>query len=281
MPSRNRAIGGVLLAAFALTSCATTVREQIYKADNTPVSVESWTKKPPQPLTVQSEGGLALTGYYWPGAADDHDVLVFFHGRGSNQGVGARYAEHLTGHGDHVIVASYRGFGGNPGKPTQAGLVADGRAFVAKAKALVGPKARIFLVGHSLGGAVALHVAATVRVAGVVTLSTFDKLEESAPGGVSALLPDKWNNLDAVTKIGAPFIMFQGSADDRVDLGQAAALFATARTPAVEIMMPGAGHAPDMSRIGPLVTQAVQAIDTGKLTVYPTSPPSGWTVRRK
>ncbi|WP_130753278.1 alpha/beta hydrolase [Sphingobium xenophagum] len=272
---------GLVAAALMLASCASGIREQIYKADATPISVAQWTKAPPQPLPVRTEDGLSLTGYYWPGDPGDHDVILFFHGRGSNQGVAARYAEHLTGHGDHVIVVSYRGFGGNPGSPTQAGLVADGRAFVARARQLVGTDADVFLVGHSLGGAVALHVGATAPVTGVVTLSTFDKLAESAPGAIGLLLPDKWNNLDAATKIHAPLVMMLGTADDRVELSQADALFDAAGTPATLLTMPGAGHNPDMSQLGPLVNEAVSAIDSGTIAAYPAALPPGWSVRRK
>ncbi|MBH2000539.1 MAG: alpha/beta fold hydrolase [Sphingomonadaceae bacterium] len=274
-------IGGMIAASLALAGCAATVRDQIYKANATPIDVARYTQAPPRPLHVRTADGLTLGGYYWPGAADDHDVLIFFHGRGSNQGVGARYAEHLTGKGDHVIVVSYRGFGGNPGTPTQADLVADGRAFVAKARELVGADAHVFLVGHSLGGAVALHVAATTRVTGVVTLSTFDKLEESAPGGVGALLPDKWNNLDAATKIHAPLVMIQGTADDRVTMTQATALFGKAGHPAALVSVPGAGHNPDMTSLGPLVSEAVAAIDSGAMARYPTALPAGWSVQHK
>ncbi|MGE4323356.1 MAG: alpha/beta hydrolase [Sphingobium sp.] len=276
-----KATGWTMALLILLAGCAGAVRDRIYQADSAPITIGRYTATPPQPLTVASEDGVRLNGYYWPGAADDRDVIIFFHGRGSNQGIGARYAEHLTGRGDHVIVASYRGFGGNPGSPTQAGLMADGRAFVASARKLVGADARIFLVGHSLGGAVALHVAATVPVAGVITLSTFDRLEESAPGGVGALLPDKWNNLDAVTKIRAPFVMMQGTADERVGMDQAADLFAAARPPAALLTMAGAGHNPQMDKLAPLVSEAVAAIDTTALSRYPAALPPGMTVARK
>ncbi len=280
-PERSRTRAAILALMLALSACAGVMREQIYKASPTPVAIDQYATTRPQTISVRSEDGLMLTGYYWPGAADDHDVLIFFHGRGSNQGVGARYAEHLIGKGDHVLVASYRGFGGNPGSPTQAGLMMDGRSFVARARELVGKDARVYLVGHSLGGAVALHVAATVPVAGVVTLSTFDTFEDSAPAGAGFLLPDKWNNLDAVKKINAPFAMMQGTADDRVDLDQAADLFAAARTPAAYLTVPGAGHNPRMEQLGPLVSEAVAAMDSATLARWPATPQAGFSVRHK
>jgi len=270
-----------IAASLALTGCAGTMREQIYKASEAPIDIAQWTHVRPQTWTVKTADGLTLTGYYWPGDPMDRDVLLFFHGRGSNQGVAARYAEHLTGRGDHVIVVSYRGFGGNPGSPTQADMVDDGRRFIAQARNMIGSNARIFLVGHSLGGAVALHVAATVPVAGVITLSTFDKLAESAPGGMGALLPDKWNNLDAATKIRAPLVMIHGTADDRVDMDQAGALFAAAGHPTDWLIAPGAGHNPDMATLGPLVSEAVEAMDDDAMAAYPTALPAGWEARRK
>lgn len=282
MKSRNIFLIPVLLySALFLNGCAAAVRERIYKADDAPIEMSAFVHHAPNRLPVTTADGLHLTGYYWPGEPADHDILLFFHGRGSNPGIAARYAEHLAGHGDHVIVATYRGFGGNPGSPSQAGLVADGQAFVAKAREIVGPEAHVFLIGHSLGGAVALHVAATTRVAGVVTLSTFDTLAESAPDGMGKLLPDKWNNIDAVGKIDAPFVMMHGTADPRVSVGQAGKLFGAAHAPAVWLTIPDADHSPDMTRVGPLVSEAVAAIHGGTLATYPAALPPGWSVLRK
>ncbi|MCP1470829.1 hypothetical protein J3E64_002522 [Sphingobium sp. OAS761] len=270
-----------LAAALALTGCASVLRDHIYQADPRPVHIGDYTGRKPETLTVRTTDGMALTGYYWRGAPDDHDVILFFHGRGSNQGIAARYAEQLTGRGDHVVVVSYRGFGGNPGTPTQAGLIADGLAFTARARDLAGPNAHLFLVGHSLGGAVALHVGARVPVSGVATLSAFDRLAESAPAGTGSLLPDRWNNLEALPRIEAPVIMMQGTADRRVDAAQADRLFAAARSPTVRISMTGAGHHPDMARIGPVITQWVAAIDAGRFATYSPAIPAGWAMERK
>ncbi|MDX3899794.1 MAG: alpha/beta fold hydrolase [Sphingobium sp.] len=269
------------LPLLATGGCADLAREQIYKANPAPINVAQWTRAAPADLSVTTEDGLVLKGYVWPGAADDRDILIFFHGRGSHQGVGARYAEYLTGRGDHVIVASYRGFGGNPGSPSQAGLICDGRAFVARARAMGGPDARVILVGHSLGGAVALHVAATVPVEGVVTLSTFDRFAESAPAYAAALLPDAWNNMDAATKIHAPLVMIHGTADERVDQRQTDALLGAARPPAMLITVAGERHNPRMDMVAPIVSEAVAAIDAGNVAHFPASLPTGWSVRRK
>jgi fermentation-respiration switch protein FrsA (DUF1100 family) len=94
-------------------------------------------------------------------------------------------------------------------------------------------------------------------------------------------MPDKWNNLDAASKMHAPLVMMHGTADDRVDMDQANALFAAAPSPTDWIIAPGAGHNPDMSRLAPLVSEAVAAVDSGALATYPAALPTGWEVRRK
>jgi alpha-beta hydrolase superfamily lysophospholipase len=279
-PQFTRAKSALALL-LALTACAGTLRHEIYRADRHPVVVGANMAVPPRPMTVRTGDRLALSGYIWPGAADDEDVLVFFHGRGSNPAVAARYAQALTGRGDHVIVASYRGFAGNPGRPSEEGLIADARAFIAAARAMVGPQGHVLVVGHSLGGAVALHAAALEQVDGVAALSSFDTLARSAPGGVGALLPDTWDNVDAIRRVHAPVLLAQGTSDPRVSVDQAETLFAAAPSPAGLIMMPGAGHSPDMATLGPVISGMMAAIHAGRPTGAIADLPAGWTIRVK
>lgn len=270
----------ILSLAASLAACAGALRQEIYQADARPVTIAAFTQRRPETMRVMTRDGLALAGYYWPGDPADRDVLLFFHGRGSNQGIAARYAERLTGAGDHVVVVSYRGFGGNPGRPDEAGLIEDGRAFVARARAMIGPQARLYLIGHSLGGAVAMHVAADGGIAGVFALSAFDRLAGSAPAGIGPLLPDAWDNVAAAGRIAAPIVLFHGSADPRVSQRQADALFAAVRAPALSITIPGEGHHPDMTRIAPVIQASVRAIDDGRFPAFPAPLPAGWIARR-
>jgi pimeloyl-ACP methyl ester carboxylesterase len=272
---------GALALLLALTACAGTLRHEIYQADRRPVVVGADMAVPPRPMTVRTDDGLTLTGYLWPGAADDDDVLVFFHGRGSNPAIAARYAQTLTGRGDHVIVASYRGFAGNPGRPSEEGLTRDAGAFVAAAREMAGAKGHVLLVGHSLGGAVALHAATQNRVNGVALLSTFDTLARSAPQGMGALLPDRWDNVQAIRHIHAPVLLAQGTDDPRVSTDQARSLFAAAPAPATLILMPRAGHSPDMARLGPVISGMMAAIHGGRTTGAIAGLPAGWTVETK
>ena len=109
----------------------------------------------PQDVNASTADGLDLAGYYWPAKAGNDTLVVYFHGNGYNQLVGAARAEPLRKGGHGVLVASYRGYGDNPGVPSEEGLFADAEAWMAEARELA-PGADVYLFGHSLGVALKL-----------------------------------------------------------------------------------------------------------------------------
>jgi alpha-beta hydrolase superfamily lysophospholipase len=267
----------LLAATLAAGGCGI-ARQALYAPRAEAVTIADWTNTPPQTLDVRSADGLGLQGFYWPGAPGDRDVFLFFHGRRAHQGVGAKYAQYLRGRGDAVLVASYRGFGGNPGRPSKEGLLRDATAFVAKARELAGPGARLWFVGHSLGAAVALEAACSDgHPAGVITISAFADIREATPALISSVLPDSWDNRAAVRCIKAPMLILQGSADDIVPPKSAGELLTQTGGPAEAITMIGWTHKPVMQTLGPWTAQAIEALAKGSTAPLPPLP-ADWTV---
>lgn len=264
-------------AVTGLSSCGV-ARNVLYSPRTGPVAISQWTNEAPAPLSVTTSDGLALTGYYWPGASDDPDIFVFFHGRHAHQGIGAKYAQYLRGRGDGVLVASYRGFGDNPGRPSKDGMIHDAAAFVAKARALAGPDARLWLVGHSLGAAVALQAArGEPNIGGVITIGAFARIQDATPPLLRGLLPDQWDNRDAVRNADEPLILLHGSADRVVPPGSAGALARLSPRHATAIMMGDSAHKPNMQKIGPWISAAIETVAAaGKGTLPPL--PDGWVM---
>jgi pimeloyl-ACP methyl ester carboxylesterase len=62
--------------------------------------------------------------------------------------------------GFNVVLFNYRGTGASSGRMSRDGLLKDGEAVYAYVKSLTSEDKKIVLDGHSLGGAVAAHVAA-------------------------------------------------------------------------------------------------------------------------
>ncbi|MCH2486895.1 MAG: alpha/beta hydrolase [Erythrobacter sp.] len=240
-------------AALALVGCAGTIRDRIYQPSalaETPVQFEGET---PKDVTVRTADGFDLTGYYWPAATGNDTLVVYFHGNGHNQLVGAARAEPLREGGYGVLVASYRGYGDNPGSPSEDGLFADAEAWMAKARELA-PGTKIYLFGHSLGGAVALEMAARHEVAGVATLGTFARLADQAPSIARGVLPDRYDNVAAIRRVSEPVLLLHGTEDDVIALAAGEELAAAAPN-ATLVRLTGAGHQVDLARIADRIWQ--------------------------
>jgi pimeloyl-ACP methyl ester carboxylesterase len=264
-----------------LVGCSDLIRDKIYLAPDKTVAIARYTRSPPREIRVPLPGTGALQGFYWPGEPADPDILLFFHGRRASQGVGAKYAEYLAGHGDSVLVASYPGFAGNPGRPSETAMLAAAHAFAVEARRLKGPGARLWLVGHSLGAAVAIEAADAERAAGVVAISPFTRLAAAAPWATRALLVDRWDNLAAVRRSRIPLLLIHGRDDRIVHPVESETLLAAAAGPAVLIEMPDRAHKPQMHELGPLITDGIAAMGSGSFARWPASVPPGWSVTRR
>ena len=271
-PSR---LAGLLALASLLTGCSSLTRQILYSPGRPPTKIDASVSSPSM-VTARTNDGLALKGYFWPGGADDPDVIIFFHGRNWTAGRGAETARPLADGQNSLLVASYRGFDDNPGKPTEEGLVADAHAFIRLAIELAGPDARIWLIGHSLGAAVALHAASSdTHVRGVFLLSAFARVTDAVPRMAQSLVPDAWDNLAAMSYWSGPVIIVQGGLDRFIPTSSGDELFSARRGPASLIVGPESRHNPDMKRLSPWLNEAIANMEHGSLTNLP-SPPPGW-----
>jgi pimeloyl-ACP methyl ester carboxylesterase len=241
-------------AALALSGCAGTIRDRIYQPAALAETPVQFTGEAPQDVNARTADGLDLAGYYWPAEAGNDALVVYFHGNGYNQLVGAARAEPLKKGGHGVLVASYRGYGDNPGVPSEEGLFADAEAWMAEARELA-PGADVYLFGHSLGGAVALEMAARHEVAGVATLGTFARLADQAPSIARGILPDRYDNVAAIRRVSVPVLLLHGT-EDRVVALAAGEELAEAASYATLVRLTGAGHQVDLAKIADRIWQA-------------------------
>ena len=124
--------------------------------------------------------GLTLHGWFVPssGSPPAHTVLVF-NGNAGNRAYRAPLAAALERQGLQVLLFDYRGYGGNEGKPTEAGLRADAQAaysYLLERGDV--DAARLIYFGESLGTALAIALAVEHPPAGVILRSPFTSLVE-------------------------------------------------------------------------------------------------------
>jgi fermentation-respiration switch protein FrsA (DUF1100 family) len=210
-------------------------------------------------LSVPTLDGERLHGWWIPasgGSAVAH-VLVL-HGNGGNIAGRVDLAQVLTSVARlDVLLLDYRGYGRSTGRPSEQGTSLDARAGLAALRAQPGvDPTRVFYLGESLGGAVALELALSAPPRGLILQSTFTSVRDMArlhyPFIPAPVIPDAYPSLRRVRGLRSPLLVLHGDHDEVVPASHGQALFDAAPEPKRLHVFPGAGHANilDLARRG-------------------------------
>lgn len=260
MGIRSAACAVLLVVA---TACASTIRERVFFPEPLPASAEAWPARAPETASVTTGDGLTLAGRWWAPAREDAVVFVCFPGNAGNVETAARMAEPLARSGHGLLVASWRGYGANPGSPSETGLYADGDAFIAEARRRAGDRPLV-VFGYSMGGAVAIREAATSPAPlALITLGAFTRLADVAPAGAGLVLPDRFDNLAAIRGVRAPAYLLHGTADEVVPFPHAERLRAAAGGQARVVRLNGAPHRIDLDQSKAVLQRAIDEARAG------------------
>ncbi|MGB3724039.1 MAG: alpha/beta hydrolase [Pacificimonas sp.] len=236
------------LLLLSLSGCAGMIRSMIYYPPTAPLSLTGLPSGA-RMVEVETADGLALKGVHVPGEAAQ-PLLLVFHGNAASADAQAAWFAPLAVAGYSLLSAEYRGYSGNPGEPSQEGLAKDADAYLARARALAGD-APVYVVGHSLGGGVAFDLSRRHRLDMLVTLSTFTSVVDMAPSWAGWLVPDKYDNRNAVAVSDVPLLILHGRDDGVVPFAHGEALARAADAAGRRhLFMPVAGdHNPDVGDI--------------------------------
>jgi fermentation-respiration switch protein FrsA (DUF1100 family) len=207
-------------------------------------------------VRLETSDGLRLGAWYVParrsvsgpaGGGGDVAVLVA-HGNGGDRAGRAPLADALADAGLAVLLFDYRGYGGNPGTPSEDGLARDVRAARAFLLDEVGvPAERLLYLGESLGAAVVAELATAHPPAGLLLRSPFADLPAMArvhypwlPTGV--LLRERYPVLAHVARVTVPTTVVYGTEDRIVPPDQSQAVADAAAGPTRVVRVPGADH---------------------------------------
>jgi pimeloyl-ACP methyl ester carboxylesterase len=236
-------------------------RRLIYFPDPAPVPPAAAVIAGAQDVTLETSDGLRLDAWLVPpaGATDQRVGVLMAPGNAGNRAVRAPLAVALSRAGLTVLLLEYRGYGGNPGAPSEKGLAHDARAARAY---LAGRADRLIYFGESLGAAVVTALAVEHPPAGLVLRSPFASL--TAVGRhhypylpVGALLRDRYPVADLVAAIPAPTVVIYGTRDAVVPPEQSRRVAASAAGPVREVAIQGADHNDPVLFNGPEVIEAV------------------------
>jgi fermentation-respiration switch protein FrsA (DUF1100 family) len=206
-------------------------------------------------LELATEDGERLHGWWIAGREPSLGHLLFCHGNAGNMGDRVPNAALLAAVGFDVLLFDYRGYGGGTGRPEEAGTYRDARAGLAALVAQPGVnRERVFYLGESLGGAVALALAVESPPRGLILQSTFTSIRDAArahyPFIPSVLIPDAYPSLRLISRLRAPLLVLHGDRDNIVPLAHGQALFAAATEPKRIRVFAGLGHNDLVARAG-------------------------------
>lgn len=217
-------------------------RKLIYLPSGGPVPPAAEVLPGGRDVTLVTGDGLRLAAWYFPVEAARATVLVA-PGNAGNRSLRVPLADALRARGLSVLLLDYRGYGGNPGAPTESGLALDVRAareFLVRER-----EAPLVYFGESLGAAVVAELATEHPPAALVLRSPFVDLASVGQRHypflpVRWLLLDKFPTAEHVSRISAPVTVVYGASDSIVPPEQSRAVAAAAGGRAVEV--PGADH---------------------------------------
>jgi fermentation-respiration switch protein FrsA (DUF1100 family) len=195
----------------------------------------------------ESANGAKLHGWYVP-QPNSRAVVLFAHGNAGNLSHRIDHLQALAELRVSTLIFDYQGYGRSQGSPSEKNILADARAarrWLADRAGIAATE--IVLMGESLGGGVAVDLAARDGARGLVLENTFTSLPDVAAVHYP-WLPVKLlmrTRLDSLSKIGqyhGPTLVAHGDSDTIVpyELGQR--LFQAANAPKCFVTIHGGDH---------------------------------------
>jgi hypothetical protein len=198
-------------------------------------------------VTIRTEDGLDLTHWFRPPADDRAPVLVVFHGNAGHVGDRVPKLVELMRAGFGLLLAGYRGYGGNPGQPSEEALSADARLLLDwLAEQGISPE-RTVLYGESLGTGIAVKMAAERPSSAVVLEAPYTSVAEVAQAHYWFLparwmVLDKWDSLSRIAQINVPLLLMHGLRDRTIPTRYGRRLFAAADEPKQLLLIKDGQH---------------------------------------
>src|SRR6266567_1570713 len=200
-------------------------------------------------ISFDTPDGLRLSGWFAPSTVTVAGATVLvFNGNAGDRSFRAPIAAALNQAGLSVLLFDYRGYGRNPGSPSEKGLVTDART----ARAYVAARdkvdaGRLVYFGESLGAAVAVALALEHPPAALVLRPPFISLPDMGRRyypflPVNLLLRDRFDSLGQIGHLTCPVLIVAGDQDRIVPPDQSRRLYAAAQEPKRFVLIRDADH---------------------------------------
>ena len=209
------------------------------------------------PLTESKAGGekKKLHALWMPAASPNAPVMLYLHGARWNVSGSVPRIRRMHSLGFSVLAVDYRGFGQSTHElPSEASALEDAQA-AWQWLARKAPQSDRYIFGHSLGGAVAIDLAAKVRdERGTIVEGTFTSIADVVGTfkwgwlPVSPLITQRFESVRKVADIQSPLLVVHGSADKLIPAELGRKLYEAAPGPKKFVLVNGGTHHDTNSR---------------------------------
>ena len=215
---------------------------------------------------LTTDDGVRLHGWFLPAARrrPSPHTLLFLHGNAGNISHRSASIAIFAELGLDVFIIDYRGYGQSQGEPSETGLYRDADAAWRWLTGLRGVAAEdIVVFGRSLGGAVAIELAARVRPGALMVESSFTDVASMARLHhplLTRFVPLRYRFPSArhLARVGCPVLILHSPDDGIVPFSHGRELFAAAPEPKRFVELIG-GHNEGFLESQPHYQQALAA----------------------
>ncbi len=186
----------------------------------------------------------------WAGHADPKaPVLLYLHGARRDLGSSAFRVRQMNDLGFAVLAIDYRGFGRSSAELPSEAMVYEDASVAWAWLAQHAPQRERYIFGHSLGGAIAIHLASEVKDAkGLIVEGAFTSIPEvfqTLRWGwlpVTALITQRFDAADRIGRVQMPVLVVHGSGDSLILPALGRALYERAKAPKRFVLVDGGTH---------------------------------------
>lgn len=212
-------------------------------------------------VSFTTQDGLTLSAWLVEPEQPREVAVLYLPGNGGNRLLRAGVAQALADEGFTVLLVDYRGYGGNPGRPSEEGLALDALAAASWLRGNGFPADRTIYLGESIGTGVAARLAASDPPAGLVLRSPYTSLPavaEAQFGGlpIGRLVRDRFDTLSQLPGIDCPVSVLAGADDTVIPASQSEAVARQVRSLHEHVELAGVGHN-DAVWFGPYLAERV------------------------
>jgi len=234
----------LVVAIAAYTTLVLVQRSKLYYPNTaTPTLVNG-----AEDVSFTTSDGLTLHTWLFAPTGESRDVAVLLcPGNRDNRAVLAGLANEIATLGYTALLLEYRGYGGNPGTPSEKGLARDAQAAVGFLHERGFPSNRIIYAGESLGTGVVARLATVDQPAAVLLRSPYTNMSDMVKTmyptvPLHLLVLDRYDTMRYLPKITVPITVLAGDADELIPLSQATAVANKAPNLFKFDVVEGAGH---------------------------------------